>query len=94
MAPGTRSKFGTSMFEPEVYRKQMYCIEEITCVIVGTFRRPGNCASLAPTRYAPDRNSTIMSKANITKTDSRESLLYNAKEGFSLTCLETIDCEC
>jgi len=59
MALGARSKFGTNMFEPEVFRKQIYCIEESTD-IVGTFRRPrshsvppveirrpGNCAPLA-----------------------------------------------
>jgi len=28
------------MFEFEVSRKQMYCIEESTCDIAGTFRRP------------------------------------------------------
>jgi len=28
------------MFEPEVFRKQMYCIEESTCDIVGMFQRP------------------------------------------------------
>jgi len=28
------------MFEPGVFRKQMHCIEESTCDIVGTFRRP------------------------------------------------------
>jgi len=28
------------MFEPEIFRKQMYCIDESTCDIVGTFRRP------------------------------------------------------
>jgi len=66
MALGARSKFGTNMFEPEVFRKQIYCIEESTD-IVGTFRRPrshsvppveirrpGNCAPLpTPSRYAP-----------------------------------------
>jgi len=49
------------MFEPEVFRKQMYSIEESTCDVVGTVRRPpqsfgasimiwrpGNCAPLAP----------------------------------------------
>jgi len=40
MAPGKRSKFGAPMIESEVFRKQMYCIEESTCDIVGTFRRP------------------------------------------------------
>jgi len=36
------------MFEPELFRQQMYCIEENTCDIVGTFRRPGHCAPLFP----------------------------------------------
>jgi len=61
MAPGARSKFGALIFEAEVFRKQMYCIEESTCDIFGTFRRPtqslgasivirrpGNRAFLAP----------------------------------------------
>jgi len=61
MAPGTRSKFGAPMFEPEVFRKQMCCSEESTCDFVGTFRRnpqsfgalrsdlgPGNYAPLSP----------------------------------------------
>jgi len=41
-----RSKFGVPMFEPEVLRKQMYCIEESTCDIIGTFQRP--CSHSAP----------------------------------------------
>jgi len=58
MAPGARSKFGAPMFEPEVFRKQMYSIEEGTRYIVGIFsaprviRRTGNCAPLR-LRYAP-----------------------------------------
>jgi len=40
MAPGARCKSGAPIFEPEVFRKQMYCIEESTCDIVGTFRGP------------------------------------------------------
>jgi len=40
MAPGARSKFGDPIFEPEVFRKQMYCIAEDTCDIVGIFWRP------------------------------------------------------
>jgi len=32
-------KFDDPMFEPELFRKQMYCIEESACDIVGTFRR-------------------------------------------------------
>ena len=47
------------MFESEVFRKPIHCVEESTCDIVGTFRRspqsfsapivirrPGNCAPL------------------------------------------------
>jgi len=40
MALGARNKFGVPVFEPEIFRKQMYCFEESTCDIVGTFRRP------------------------------------------------------
>ena len=46
------------VFEPEVFRKQMYCIEESTCDIVETFRRPhkysasGELCPLALPRYA------------------------------------------
>jgi len=39
------------MFEPEVIRKQMYCIAESTCDIVGTFRRPRS--DLAPREMSP-----------------------------------------
>jgi len=37
VAPVARSKFGVPMLEPEVIRKQKYCIEESTCDIVETF---------------------------------------------------------
>jgi len=46
------------MFEPEVFRKQMYCTEDLV-TLLGLFgaptviRRPGNCAPF-PRRYAPD----------------------------------------
>jgi len=36
------------MFEPEVCRKQMYCIEESTCGIVGTYRRPLQSSGAPP----------------------------------------------
>ena len=32
-------------FEPEVFQKQIYCIEESSCQIVGTFRRPHSNSS-------------------------------------------------
>jgi len=78
MAPGARSKFGVPMFEPEIFRKQMYCIKESICDIVGTFqrhpqrfcapvvtRRLGNYVPLAPLHYAPAcvRPHTFLSKA-------------------------------
>ena len=55
MAPGARSKFGVPIFAPEVFRKQMYCIEYLRHCSDFTpppavIRRPGNCA---PPRYAP-----------------------------------------
>jgi len=40
MAPGEKNKFGNPIFEPVVFRKQMYCIEEITCDIVRICLRP------------------------------------------------------
>ena len=40
MAPGTRRKLGAPILEPEVFRKQMCCIEESTGDIAGIFRRP------------------------------------------------------
>jgi len=39
MVPGTRSGFSAPMFEPEIFRKQMYCIEESICDVVGTLWR-------------------------------------------------------
>ena len=34
------SKFGARMFEPEVSQKKLYCIEESTCDVAGTFQSP------------------------------------------------------
>jgi len=38
MTPGARNKFGAPIFEPEFFRKEIYCNEESTFEIVGTFR--------------------------------------------------------
>ena len=63
MAPGARWKFGAPMFEFDVFRKQMYCIEGSTCGIVGTFRRPNSdsapweLCTLVPHRCAPASES-------------------------------------
>jgi len=54
MAPGARNKFAAPMFEPKVFRKQMYCFEKSAYVIVGTFWppaviwRPENCDPFPP----------------------------------------------
>jgi len=40
MVPGTGSKFGAPMFEPDVFRKQMICIETSTINTVGLFGAP------------------------------------------------------
>ena len=34
-----RDRTGAPMVKPELFRKQLYCIEESSCDIVGTFRR-------------------------------------------------------
>jgi len=38
MALGGKTQFGVPIFEPKVFRKQMYRIEESSCDNVGTFR--------------------------------------------------------
>jgi len=53
MAPGAGSKFAASKFEPEVFRKQMYCTEESTCDIVGTSLRPLKSFSVPRSDSAP-----------------------------------------
>ena len=78
MAPGARSKSGAPMFETEVFRKHMYCIEESTCDIVGTFRRPsqwfgapivtrrpGNCAPLPSSLRAWSQRTFIWYKTAV-----------------------------
>jgi len=59
MATGARSKFGAPTFEPEVFRKQMYCTEVLVTLLgllgapqsFGAFiviRRMWNCAPCPP----------------------------------------------
>jgi len=45
------------MFEPEPFWKQIHCIEESACDILGTSRRPGKCA---PLLYTPGVESLIL----------------------------------
>jgi len=58
MAHGAGSKFATYMFEPEVFRKQIYCIEESACDTVETFQRLAQwfgvpCTDSAPGELCP-----------------------------------------
>jgi len=57
------------MLEPKVFWDHMYCIEESTCDIVGTFRcppmirRPGHKAPLPP-RYDPGMGAIVYYSLN------------------------------
>jgi len=56
-----KSKFGTPMVQFGVFRKQMHCIQESTCDIVGTFgttRSHSAPGELCPPRYAPGKDNT------------------------------------
>jgi len=68
-----RSKFGVSLFEPEVCRKQMNCIEESTCDIVGTFRRP--YSDSAPEKLCPPCPPSLRSWSQHWIPDARKSVL-------------------
>ena len=48
------------MFEPEVFQEQLCCIEESTCDVVGTFRRPGYCYPFSPRCCASCLNRRIL----------------------------------
>jgi len=61
---GQETSLVPQWFEPKVFRKQMCCIEESTCDIVKTFRRPlrirqpGHCGP-SPTPYGPGGIKTV-----------------------------------
>jgi len=52
MAPGARCKFGAPIFEPEVFRKQMYCTEVLVTLLGLSAPRshsaPGELCPLPP----------------------------------------------
>ena len=83
------SKFGAPMVESEFFRRQIYCIEESTCDIVGTFRRlqqwfsapkgnwrPKNCAPLPPSLRPCCQQPTFASKdfLPLSKWNQKEKL--------------------
>jgi len=49
-------KFNAPMFELDVFRKAMYCIEESACDNVGTFLRPH--IDSAPGELSPPRSAS------------------------------------
>jgi len=50
LRPEQEASLVPPIFEPEVFRKQMYCIEECVCDIVGIFWLPRNHS--APLQYS------------------------------------------
>ena len=69
MAPGSRSRFGTPkspMFESELFRKQIYCIAESTCNIVGIIGVPHSdlaTEELHPSFFIASPSSLLMSSS-------------------------------
>ena len=74
MASGARSKFGAPVFEPEVFRKQMYCTE-VLLTLLGYFGAPQSfddlivirrrgTVPLNPRRYTPDYCAQRRASAN------------------------------
>ena len=47
------------MIEPEVFRKQIYCLEECTCDTVGTLRRPRRSFGAPYSDSAPGQSATV-----------------------------------
>jgi len=45
------------MFEPEFFRKQMFCTEEGTCDVVETFRRPNSHSAPPAVIWLPQSDS-------------------------------------
>jgi len=51
------------MFEPEVFRKQIYCVEESSCDNFGTFRRPPQCFGAHTVIWRPENCSPLVTAA-------------------------------
>jgi len=62
MTRGARIKFVAPVVEPEVFRKQIYGIEESTCDIVETFQPPLQCSGRPHSDSAPDDLSEVYSQ--------------------------------
>jgi len=84
MAPGSRIKFGAPMFAPELRRKQMDCVEESACDMIGTFRRPPQPFSVPivichPGNCVPSgRNSGVEAYLKTSITASHDCVLNSA----------------
>jgi len=50
------------MFEPDVFREQMYSSEESICDIVGTFRRPPQSSDASPQWLGRPQSDTALGK--------------------------------
>jgi len=54
------------MFESEVFRKQNQCIEESTCDIFGTFRRPRSDSAPGELRLLAPLATTLLARLTST----------------------------
>ena len=87
--PGQETSLAPPMFETKFFGEQMYCIEESTWDIVGTFGRPpkviprpGHCAPLELPRYAPDNRVVIF----VIKDKKFSVLIRSADHNFLFFC--------
>jgi len=82
MAPRARNKFCAHIFEPDVFRKQLYCIEDSTCDIAETFlcprsdSAPGELFPLAP----------LVTPSCTTVTGNEQISLFFTVKQYSFPC--------
>jgi len=80
MAYSARIKFGAPIFETEVFREQIYCIEKNTYDIVGTFWHPPQLFSaqeLCPPCYAPAWSGRLIDHTIKTFLNTRDCACQN-----------------
>ena len=69
--PGQEASLAPPTFEPEVFRKQMHCVDKSSCDIIGIFRRPrsdlasGELRPPCPPRYAPACSTTTETRTTV-----------------------------
>jgi len=72
MVPGAGSKFGSPMFEPEVFQKKMNCIEKVLVALLGFLgaahrhSAPGKLHPLLPPLVTPLVHGPQVNKCDLT----------------------------